>query len=235
MNSGTLDRFRLDEYVSKCTMQKAPALRYRRNIYSQNGEDGILRELLRRLPAPTKWVCEFGTLDGKLYSNTFHLIESEDYSGVFIECDATSFQQLLATAAEHPTIVPLHRTVGVTGDDTLDAILSTTAIPTDFDILSIDIDSYDYQVWDTVKVYTPSIVVIEINSSIPPTRFNSIHGSGSQQGTGFLPMVTLGLSKGYTLVCHTGNLIFVRNDLASLYSDLIIPAEDCYLTNWIFP
>jgi hypothetical protein len=212
----------------------SPALRYRRNIYSQNGEDGILRELLRRLPTQTKWVCEFGTLDGKLHSNTFHLIESEDYSGVFIESDAVSYEQLLATAAEHPTIVPLHRTVGVSGDDTLDAILSTTAIPTSFDVLSIDIDSYDYQVWETVKDYTPSIVVIEINSSIPPTRFDSIHGAGSSQGTGFLPMVALGVSKGYTLVCHTGNLIFVRNDLASLYSDLIVPAEECYTPAWFF-
>lgn len=215
-------------------MQYVPALRYRQNIYSQNGEDGILRELLRRLPAPTKWVCEFGTLDGKLYSNTFHLIESEHYSGVFIECDATSFQELLVTAADHPTMIPLHRKVGVTGDDRLDAILSTTPIPKSFDVLSIDIDSYDYQVWESVKDYTPSIVVIEINSSIPPTCFNSIHGSGIQDGTGFLPMVMLGISKGYTLVCHTGNLIFVRNDLASLYSDLIIPAENCYIANWFF-
>jgi hypothetical protein len=211
-----------------------PALKYRHNVYSQNGEDGILREMLLRLPDRTGWVCEFGAMDGKFCSNTFRLVQTQGYSAVYIESDSSAFPQLLATAAEHPSILPILRTVEPSGDNTLDSILAETPIPTDFDILSIDIDSCDYQVWDSVKVYKPRIVVIEINSSIPPTQFKSIYGEGSQFGTGFLPMTMLGITKGYTLVCHTGNLIFVRNDLASLYSDLIVPAETCYTSNWIF-
>lgn len=211
-----------------------PALRYRQNVYSQNGEDGILRELLRRVPNPTKWVCEFGAMDGKAYSNTFRLVKTLGYSAVFIECNPTFFETLLQTAREHPSIVPILKTVEPEGENTLDSILSETAIPNDFDVLSIDIDSCDYQVWDSVKIYRPRIVIVEINSSIPPTRFNSVHGVGSECGTGFLPMTMLGMTKGYTLVCHTGNLIFIRDDYVSMCSDLIIPAENCYISNWIF-
>ena len=36
---------------------------YAKNIYSQNGEDGIISELLKRLEINNGWVCEFGAQD----------------------------------------------------------------------------------------------------------------------------------------------------------------------------
>lgn len=212
-----------------------PALLYRKNVYSQGGEDGVLEELLRRLPSRTNWVCEFGATDGTKYSNTFRLVKERGVNAVYIEADGTFFQELRKTADMYPTILPFHRTVTVSGESSLDSILATTPIPEQFDLLSIDIDSYDYQVWDSVRTYRPSLVVIEINSSIPPTIPDAIHGEGSPQGTGFLPMLRLGQKKGYTLVCHTGNLIFIRNDLREHVADLLIREEDCYLPYWIFP
>lgn len=41
-------------------------------------------------------------------------------------------------------------------------------MPKDFDILSIDIDSCNYQVWASIKEYSPKIVIIEVNSYLPP-------------------------------------------------------------------
>jgi hypothetical protein len=237
-----------------------PALSHRHNVFSQNGEDGILRELLRRignnkhqricagqeldeldaLPSPqpvadksTGWVCEFGAWDGKECSNTFRLIRDEGYRGVYIEGRADYYELLLKTAEEYPNIHPIHTMVDYEGDNTLDNILSTTEIPTEFDVLSIDIDSYDYQVWQSVNRYTPKIVVVEINSSVSPLDWNHICGPG-KEGTGFLPMMELGLSKNYTLICHTGNLVFVHNDYAHLFGDLLVPARECYRSAWIF-
>ncbi len=92
-----------------------PAMFFRKNVYSQNGEDGVLRELLRRFPSRTYWACEFGTLDGKQYSNTFRLVEQEGYNAVYIEQDDTSFQMLLKTCSEYPKVLPLHRSVGYEG------------------------------------------------------------------------------------------------------------------------
>jgi hypothetical protein len=211
-----------------------PALLYRKNVYSQGGEDGILEELLRRLPSTTNWVCEFGAMDGVFCSNTFRRVKNHGAHAIYIEADAQFFSTLQRTAQAVPTITPIHARVEVEGDSTLDAILARTPIPIEFDILSIDIDSYDYQVWKSVRVYRPKIVVVEINSGLSPTDPTLIHGEGSPQGTGFLPMLLLGREKGYTLVCHTGNLIFIRNDLRSVVSDLLIREEDCYLSDWIF-
>jgi hypothetical protein len=191
-------------------------LAYRKNVYSQNGEDGILAELLWRIPDRSGWVCEFGACDGKRFSNTFRLVEQEGYEAVYIECDPSTTDSLLKTANEYPKIHAILAKVMPSGSSSLDALLSTTDIPIDFDVLSIDIDSYDYQVWEGVVKYNPKIVVIEINSDVPtPWDMKHIHG-GLYQGTAFLPMVRLGERKGYTLVCHTGNMIFVRNDLVSI-------------------
>lgn len=208
------------------------ALSYRRNIYSQNGEDGVLAELLRRMPGRSEWVCEFGAWDGKQYSNTFALVE-KGYKAVYIEGREDYYQDLLKTCESHPNIHPIHAMVNYEGDNTLDAILTETNIPIDFDILSIDIDSYDYQVWRSIEKYSPKIVVIEINSSISPLDMTHIHGPG-KEGTGFGPMLELGRSKGYTLVCHTGNMIFIRSDLTPLYRDILVDPIKCYQSMWLF-
>jgi hypothetical protein len=213
--------------------RSVPALQYRMNTYSQNGEDGIFKELLSRIDSPSQWVCEFGAWDGIQCSNTFRLVKDEGYNAVFIEGREDYYQLLLETSKKYPSIYPIHQMVEHEGEGILDNILTETPIPIDFDILSIDIDSYDYQVWKSVEEYTPKFVIIEINSSISPIDKTHIHSS-SVEGTGFYPMVELGQSKGYTLICHTGNLIFVRNDLTNLYEDLLLPSTECYRSNWMF-
>ena len=59
---------------------------YAKDIHSQNGEDGIIEELLKRLEIKDGWVCEFGAWDGVYLSNTFALVE-KGFKGVYIEGD----------------------------------------------------------------------------------------------------------------------------------------------------
>ena len=206
--------------------------RYRKNKYSQNGEDGIIGELLKRLDIKDGWVCEFGAWDGKHLSNTFLLIES-GFRGVFIEGDPQKFKDLEKTVTQFSQIIPINSYVDYNdSENSLDNLLNRTEIPKDFDVLSIDIDSYDYQVWKSLKNYNPKIVIVEINSSIHTTNTLHIHEEGKYQGTGFRPMFDLGYEKGYKFVLHTGNMIFVREDL---FDKIGISYEDPlenFLTNW---
>ena len=208
-------------------------LNYRRNIYSQNGEDGILMVLFAELGITPRWVCEFGASDGKFCSNTFRLVE-RGVNAVYIESDPQLYEKTRAACAAYPNVITMNTFVDFTGENTLDNLLATTPIPKDFDILSIDIDSYDYQVWNAVEEYTPKVVIIEINSSVSPLDPLHIHDGQKYQGTGFLPMSRLGTKKGYTLLCHTGNLIFLRNDLVSSTITPTPPAEKCYTPSWYF-
>jgi hypothetical protein len=207
-------------------------LKFARNTYSQNGEDGVVEELCRRLGIGTNgWFCEFGAWDGKHLSNTFKLV-AEGWHGVMIEGHPERFKDLLNTAAESASrIIPINAYVSTSSGDpnSLDALLSTTGIPSDFDILSIDIDSWDWQVWHSLNNYKPKIVIIEINSSILPgiERVHTEDGNGSS----FTSTLKLGVQKNYTLVVHTGNLIFVRNDLVSRIG---LPASELRNPNSLF-
>jgi hypothetical protein len=161
------------------------------------------------------------------------LVESFGASAVYIEGDSEKFRKLLITAARHTSITPVESLVSGTHSEgefpvsdaftgafdsskisTLDNILQKTSCPKDYDLLSIDIDSYDLEVWQAHIEFQPKIVVIEINSSISPGILQ--WHRGLYQGNSFSSTLHVAKAKGYTLAFHTGNMIFVRNDLASL-------------------
>ncbi|WP_377806243.1 hypothetical protein ABNQ38_06050 (plasmid) [Azospirillum sp. A29] len=192
---------------------KSPLNSYGENKYSQNGEDGIIAEILLRLRISSGNFCEFGAWDGIHLSNTYSLAEA-GWSGVYIEGDAEKYKDLVTTCSKLPGQKVLPVLAFVSPDipgRRVDDILSKTAMPKDFDILSIDIDSCDYQIWASIKEYLPKIVIIEVNSTLPPpVRY--IHGE-EISGSSFMAIADLAKEKGYTVVCHTGNAICVRSDL----------------------
>ena len=208
---------------------------YKNNIYS---EDGVLEKIFSLLsPAlnKNKWCVEFGAWDGKYTSNTFHLIES-GWDGVYIEGDQARYKDLLATSSENTKIIPICAFVGHGRDDenNLDNILARTEIPNDFELLSIDIDSFDLDVWNTFSG-SPKVVIIEINSSVMPGVLQW-HDGKKFIGNSFIATLNCGTEKGYKLVCHTGNMIFVRDDLMHFIGiddiDLAYP-ERLFVSDWV--
>ena len=69
-------------------------LRFRSNVYSQNGEDGIIGEILRRLNIQKGTFIEFGAWDGVHFCNSRHLVE-QGWDGIFIESDNDRFKDLV--------------------------------------------------------------------------------------------------------------------------------------------
>lgn len=197
---------------------------YLRNVFSQNGEDGIIEFLLGKieevLPSE-KWCVEFGAWDGKHLSNTFNLIQ-QGWNAVHIEGHDERYKDLLKTVSQYPKIVPIKAMVGFETDDPnkLDLLLEQTDIPEDYELLSIDIDSFDLAVWNAYSG-KPKIVIIETNSSIPH-GIEQWHEPGKFQGNSFTSTVKVAQSKGYELVFNTGNLILMRADLTK-YLDLPSP------------
>lgn len=184
--------------------------KYRRDIYSQNGEDGVTLEILKRLHITKGWFCEFGAWDGKFLSNTYFLI-NKGWKGVYIEGDKDKYDQLIRNVNKfEDKVYPFCAYITASGKNSLDNVLAKTPLPIDFDILSIDIDGDDYFVWESLTNYKPKIVIIEVNSGYLPDI--KITSTKSNKGTSFLSMVVLGKKKGYTPVCHTGNIYFIRRD-----------------------
>jgi len=208
---------------------------YAKNVYSQNGEDGILEEILKLLGiqnSADSWCVEFGAWDGKHLSNTFNLV-TQGWSSVMIEGDSERFQSLIQTAKEFHNmhIIEAYVSQYNTENNSLDKLLSTTPIPNNFELLSIDVDSYDSDIWETLQNYSAKVVVIEINGSVPPGiywRHKDTPIDSISIGTTFSEMLNIAKQKNYTLVCQPGNCIFVKNDLLPLLNmppDLIESPE----------
>ena len=181
------------------------------NVYSQNGEDGIIAKVLEVINERSGWCVEFGAWDGIHLSNTCNLIKNYGSAAVLIEGNPQRCQEIKQNFDSSQKVIPINAFVGFEPENCLDSILKQTEIPTNFDLLSIDIDGNDYHIWDSVQHYRPKVVVIEYNPTIPnPVDFVQPQDMNVSQGSSLLSINKLAKQKGYELVAVTYcNGIFV--------------------------
>lgn len=190
--------------------------KFKKDIYSQFGEDGIIQEILNRISSNTDlnfWCCEFGAWDGLHLSNTARLIREEKYRAVLIEGDQKRIKDLECNFPENK-VIKVCSFVSTTGDTSLDNILANTEIPLDFDFLSIDIDGMDYWILKSLIVYRPKVICIEFNPTIPnAVSFVQVNDHRIKHGSSAKAIECLGRDMGYGIVAATEcNLFLVRND-----------------------
>jgi hypothetical protein len=194
---------------------------YERRVYSQNGEDGILEEILRRVGALRKYFVEFGVETGE-QCNCARLVLEEGWNGLFIEGFPPYFEQLRERYRCRPGV---HCLQAYVGSANIEQLLRGQGVPIDLDVLSIDIDGNDYWVWAAIDRWRPRVVVIEYNASHPPGKKwvmqeNPEHrwDGTTYYGASLTSLTALGRQKGYTLVATNSsgvNAFFVRDDLAT--------------------
>lgn len=208
-------------------------LQFRRQKHlSQAGEAGILEEIFRRLGiAQGGVIVELGASDGLFLSNT-HQFVGKGHRLVYIESDAEEFQKLAQNFDASGDVTTVRRHVTAVGPDSLDAILSEVELPADFDLLVLDIDSYDLAVLRSMRAFTPKIVMIEYNPFfLPDEEFEAIsdavHPERGGKGSSLLAIYRAASAKGYSIVCTLNmNAVFVRNDLAALVHERPVSLEE---------
>src|SRR6185295_7491311 len=140
---------------------------YKENIYSQFGEDGIIRKIFEMIGTTSKVCVEFGAADGFWYSNTANLWSKDpNWSAILIESDLRAYNNLVANVAPYKCM-PIHRAVGTSSHDSLEAILDQAGVNLPIDLLSIDIDGNDYYVFKSLTHLRPRVIICEYNESIP--------------------------------------------------------------------
>ena len=138
----------------------------------------------------------------------------QGWQGVMIEGDRRRYKSLVKNMWDY-RVKPVHAMVKA---KELDKHLKR--VPKDFDVLSIDIDSFDYWLWYYLEGHSPKIVVIEIDGGYaddeewvqPEDRAPQIRRL-KYNGASRLSMNLLAKKKGYRLVAEPGNQIYLRNDL----------------------
>jgi len=187
--------------------------------FSQNGEDGALAEILRRIGAPERYFVEFGVESGR-EGNCVLLADVIGWSGLFMEADEKQFCELERKYQPVSRVETVNATVTPAN---VQQLFERAGVPREPDVLAIDVDGGDYWIWEAITDYRPRVVIIEYNSALDPsTRLVQPREHGTWDGSDFYgaslgAIRSLGDSKGYQLV-HTElsgvNAFLVRKDLA---------------------
>lgn len=187
--------------------------RYERRVHSQNGEDGIIAEILRRtgtrgLAVEIGAHCDYG--------NCYHLAE-QGHPVLFIEREPDRLNRL-AQRVHGPDVTFKREHIQIENADRV--------VPANTAILSIDIDGNDYWIWQALSC-TPDVVIIEFNLIHPPPAQKVVPYDPDfcWDGTDFCgaslsALVELGKSKGYVLVATDSvqcNAYFVRKEFAERF------------------
>ena len=190
-------------------------------VYSQNGEDGIIAEIFNRIGITNRCFVEIGSATG-LENNTALLL-LEGWNGLWAEGN-TEACALARKHWEEPIRDERLKILNtfVTGEN-LEILLNENKIPEEPDLFSLDIDRNTYHVFERVASFRPRLFIIEYNGVFPSQSTWEI---GCQVDEGWdgthyfgaaLKKFELAASKkDYSLVCcdSTGtNAFFVRNDL----------------------
>lgn len=181
------------------------------NMYSQSGEDEVVRAIFDRTGVKQGYFVEFGAWDGKFLSNTYLFYEL-GWRGIYIEGRRDRYQALKDNIGDDK-VKTVCRYVRETGDDSLDNILSSNQAPKNVDLLSIDIDGDDLAIWRSVREHTATCVVIEYNPTIPiGVEFEN--EPGKNWGNSSTSVCKFANSENYELVAQTAhNLIFLRSSV----------------------
>lgn len=152
--------------------------------YAQSGEDRFLETLLPR----DGFFVDIGAYDGVRFSNT-KMVYDWGWSGLAIEGNLKYFESLMENMPS-PSVVKIPRYIK---EGELDQLLEIYNINKDYELLNVDIDSYDYELWKQSTVYQPKFVIIEVSS---PEVSKA--------------MQELAVLKGYELIWDEANLIFKK-------------------------
>ncbi|MEX3008751.1 hypothetical protein [Hoeflea sp. TYP-13] len=150
------------------------------------GEYAHLKHLVEKLDIHDGFVVDIGASDGVNQSCTLGLFRRPTWSGLAVELRPEQFGQLAFVYTEFSnTQLAMARVT----PPSVGPLLASHDVPKVFDVLNIDIDSYDLPVMKSILTagYRPKIITFEISEEIPPPiYFCADYHEGVDYGHGAL-------------------------------------------------
>jgi hypothetical protein len=199
---------------------------YRKRVFSQTIEDGIIQGIFENIGTSNKYFIEFGAWDGVRFSNTANLRINEGWDGLLLEGNKDKADKL--EYVKHAFLTA----------ENINDHFEKHQVPKSFDLLSIDLDGNDYWIWKAIDEnrFRPRVVVVEFNCNFPNQKeskaikyqpeLDSTIPSINYYGASIPAFKKLAKSKGYSLIFRVNNhnLFFVDNNLLH-DDDIDIPLE----------
>ncbi len=188
-------------------------------LRSQFEEDGIILALLEHIGHGTRRFVEIGS--GRSGGNSAALAFDCGWRGIMIDASERAIEGVQRNFALNPGVESLCAKVM---PENINELLASRGYTGEIDVLSLDIDSYDYWVLEALSVCQPRLLICEYNAAFGPSRAVTIPYPQPLEGTpkgyhgvSLAALVLAARRKGYRLVLceYSGvNAFFLRNDLA---------------------
>jgi len=208
------------EYVERIKNSKNPLNQFGAFGFSQNDEDGIIREILRRIGLRDGFFVEYGVGDG-LENNTLALLalgwQGAWFGGENIKIKLGS-----------DTRLKFEKT-WITRDNIGQLFKS---LKRQVDLISLDLDGNDIFLIEKLLTIgaSPKVFIIEYNAKFPPPiefriDYNPDHiwASDDYYGASLASFVSVFEKHNYKLVCCSisgTNAFFVHNSLEKYFTDV---------------
>ncbi len=204
--------------------------KYKYNITSQDGEDGILNFLTNNFQI-NKSLVEIGSHNGEWLSNVYNLWKNNSYKGLLVEYSDQPYNELKRKYGNYKNIQIIKKKILPTGLNSIDEVVKKNNFFSKPGILSIeasclkDCFAYDYHILKHMNYLKPQIIIIGHAFNIPP------HLEFQEPEYDQIPFHLLGASvksiqilakkKNYKLIyCTSVNSIYVNSELSSNFPDL---------------
>ena len=132
---------------------------FRKNVFSQYGEDGVIERIFEVLDITSGYVCEFGAWDGIHCSNTYNLYSDDsDFIPILIESDKEKYKDLEVNLQDIKQKYIANKFLNKESNhkDSLSNIVKDFKINdinnNNFVLLSIDVDGPDYEIWKILLI-----------------------------------------------------------------------------------
>ena len=190
-------------------------------VCSQNGEDGILAEIFRRIGTKDRTFLEIGVGNGR-ENNTAYLL-AKGWSGCWVEGDRQFSGEIRNHFRSRISEGSLKLIELFVSAENISPTLKSHGVPEELDLLSIDVDQNTYWIWSALSHLRARVVVVEYNATLPPSFDWKVEydpracwDGTFRYGASLKAYETLGHRLGYHLVgcdLHGINAFFVRQDL----------------------
>jgi hypothetical protein len=192
---------------------------YKKNIFSQYGEDGIIEKIFEIIGIHSNICIEFGAWDGIHYSNTANLWKN-GWQAILIEMNPDRFKEL-RNNTEGFNCICINEKVGIDLGGTLESLISMVHFDKTkgVDFLSIDIDGDDYYILKSLTHLRPRVICCEYNPTIP-LHLNLLPDKNNYFGCSAKSLIALAEEKKYHLVAMSDtNCFFVASEELQNFSD----------------
>jgi hypothetical protein len=208
-----IEKYRLDLLKESRYQDPLRLNRYEHQVYSQNGEDGIIAEIFRRVEIGNKNFLEIGVGNGLENNTAFLLLQG--WTGFWIDGDEISIRFIQRHFQKPIQDGRLRALSALVTAENIGNLFEQAEVPRDITFLSLDIDRNTYWLLDALlKQIQPIALVVEYNGIIPSDIDWKVEYDPTRMWNG--TSYTSASLKAYEILCKKYSYSLVGCDLCGI-------------------